>query len=81
MMQYVLTETEYETLKAAPKLVEDRCYEALLQASRRIANAEIVKEGWYAGRIWQCMFDKADWYCDECPAADLCPYPYKEYSK
>ncbi len=51
MMQYVLTETEYETLKAAPKLVEDRCYEALLQASRRIANAEIVKEGWYAGRI------------------------------
>lgn len=35
------------------------------------------------GKPWGCILTRgaADWYCDDCPAKAVCPYPCKQWSQ
>jgi hypothetical protein len=78
---YILTKEEYDTLiEKSHKLSKDT-EETLQDLCTRVANSEVVKEGWYKGHAWECYLTKEDWYCDWCPVRSVCPYPYKEVSK
>jgi hypothetical protein len=80
---YILTEEEYDEMnlaiinaaKESEKILQDLC--------TRVANSEPVKEGWYGGKVWGCILTKTNafGYCDYCPVRDVCPYPYKSWSK
>ena len=85
-MMYILTQQEFDDLqekndkdaKAAQEVLQDLC--------TRLANTELVTEGWWKGKAWGCIrsIDKDDpeeWYCDDCPVQKQCPYIYKQWSK
>lgn len=81
-MQYLLTEAEYDAMKAAAARHQAKANEELQQFCRRVANELPVKfRGRPEAKPWGCIIDNGDWYCDECPAQEVCPYPHKEWSK
>lgn len=94
-MQYILTEEEFTDLqkKASANLNSTMPSKKELQKfCTMIANTVPVKSGWYKDKIWGCIITKEnsnpededyepEWYCDECPAREVCPYEYKTWSK
>ena len=82
-MQYVLTEDEMaaqqrnnDTLARLPS-VDD-----LQKFCTMVSDSLILTEGWAKGRVWGCILTVGKRnYCDDCPAKDVCPYPYKNWSK
>ena len=83
-MQYILNEEEYKTLN------NKRSYEISLSKKKlqdlctNIANHMPVQEGWYKGKPWKCILNddmEYEWYCDDCPVQQICPYEYKSYSQ
>jgi hypothetical protein len=47
-----------------------------------IANTVPVAKGWYKGKVWECILTlDREWYCDDCPARNVCPHPNKHWSK
>lgn len=82
-MQYILTEDEMEVFReramrgdSAPDKVK------LQELCTLVADNVPVKDGWYKGKVWGCILtNKDEWYCDDCPAQELCPHPHKEWSK
>lgn len=83
-MQYLLTETEYEALVAEAKKVKASRTTTLQTFCTRVANELPVDWGWTEGapkKPWGCILTNQDWYCDECPAQDVCPYTAKRWSK
>lgn len=84
MPQFLLSELEYETLKAAPAVVQHKANEVLQNLCTRVANHEPVVWGWGTTpdpKPWGCILTKGQWYCDQCPVSDMCPHPNKEWSK
>ncbi len=87
-MQYILTEEEYNQLKAQAKKA-DRfgITDAQLQKlCTKIANEMPVDWGWGGQdpKPWGCMLSNDDgdeWCCDSCPVTQICPWPRKEWSK
>lgn len=81
-MQYLLTKEEYEDLinKANVKNLQNK--EQLQELCTNLANHMPVlfwdnKEP----KVWGCIrTSEHEWYCDNCPAQDLCPTS-KNYSK
>ena len=81
-MKYILSQEEYDELISANKKHSETLRDTLQDLCTRVANSEPVKEGWYAGRVWGCILTRKDeWYCDDCPVTEVCPYRYKEWSK
>lgn len=87
-MQYLLTSDEYEKLQAKVKEAKKAPNTKDLQeVCTLLADTFILTEGWRKGHIWGCIITEAakndggEWYCDECPAQKVCPYPHKEWSK
>lgn len=81
-MKYILSQEEYDGLVNANKLYAQKYQDTLQDLCTRVANSEPVKEGWYAGRPWGCVLTREDeWYCDDCPVTNVCPKPYKAWSK
>lgn len=91
-MQYLLTDTEYNELVERGRY-RKASLDANLQAfCTRIAN-ELPISGWHANyggkdgkKPWGCIITEAktnnqDWYCDDCPSKEICPYEGKEWSK
>lgn len=84
-MQLLLTEEEYQGLLAMGR-ARAKSLDANLQAfCTRVAN-ELPIQGWHTHdgppKPWGCLLTAAqDWYCDDCPARDICPHPDKEWSK
>jgi len=82
-MQYILSQEEMDANRQklsdmsrlpSPKKLQEFC--------TMVANTLPVKGGWYAGKVWQCILTvKQEWYCDDCPARDICPHPSKHWSK
>lgn len=81
-MQYILSQEEYDELVAKSKKLTDKAAEDLQKACTFIADNVPVKYwGNDEARIWGCIHTKDhEWYCDECPAEEMCP-SRKSWSK
>ena len=89
-MQYLLTEEEYKSLidkvAKASKLPD---IEKLQEFCTMVADNLPLKELWGKpyGDPWGCILTKESTglntfgYCDKCPAQDVCPYKYKNWSQ
>lgn len=90
-MQYILSEEEYNALKAAA--LSGPVKGTTVQMSRNklqklctdIANGMPIK--WIDSnnetfRPWGCILTKTDeWYCDQCPVVDICPSTKQVFSQ
>lgn len=86
-MQYLLSESEYDQLQ---KKVEAARHapkkEELQKFCTQVSNEMPIRWTWGDGKgapkPWGCILtNKSEWYCDQCPAQELCPYPHKKWSK
>lgn len=85
-MQYLLTEAEYNDLKAKKHQFITSEKEELQKICTLAANHIPVAHDWSddkTPRPWGCILDKDTnpGYCDDCPVARLCPCTRKEWSK
>lgn len=87
-MHYLLNEDEYKALeqKIPWKTGLNVTQKELQTLCTKIANEMPIKWEW--GRNlgppepWGCILSKDyEWYCDQCPVQDICPYLHKEWSK
>ena len=81
-MQMILNEGEFATyqLYLKQKKID---LEKLQKLCSLAAKYVPVDPDWFEEPgPWGCILDSgSDWYCDECPAKDVCPYEQKEWSK
>ena len=82
-MQFILTPEEFTTLNAKAQKADLAPDQRKLQELCTLAaNAIVIKEGWRAGHVWGCILTvEHEWYCDDCPAREVCPTPHKHWSK
>lgn len=89
-MQYILTQAEYDELRAKQKLDIGMQKRNLQKLCTQIADTMPVSVSWIkngAPEPWGCILtpegDPTDheWYCDECPVQDICPLDHKAWSK
>jgi len=83
-MQYILTEEEYTELKKTRKLEDAVNKEKLQELCTLVANHAPATRPWDKENTspWHCGINsKHESYCDHCPCQDLCPNPFKEWSK
>lgn len=78
-MQYILTEAEYNTLKHGARVANEKEKEKLQALCTLAANHIPVHSPW--GCILNENPENRPWYCDDCPAADVCPHTNKRWSK
>ena len=76
-MQYILSQEEMDKVtNASAKLKKLPDLGKLQEFCTFVSNNLILAEG------WGCMLTiEREWYCDECPAKDVCPYDNKHWSK
>lgn len=82
-MKYLLDQEEFDALDKRAKAGDKAPNKKKLQEfCTMVANSLPVKGGWMDGKIWGCILTSDDeWYCDDCPAQEICPNSYKEWSK
>lgn len=82
-MQYIWSQEEMDANRQmladvrrlpSPKKLQEFC--------SMVADTMVLTEGWRAGHVWGCILTtKREWYCDQCPAKDVCPNLGKQWSK
>lgn len=81
-MQYILTQEEFNELQEKAKKITEDGQKLIADLCRRIANSEPVAISWAnTDAPWGCVQDHDDHYCDHCPVQDVCPHPWKYWSK
>lgn len=84
-MQYILTQAEYDELRAKHKLNLDMQRDQLQKLCTWAADNMPVSVSWIDDgkpHPWGCMLTTSfDHYCDECPVQEICPHEHKEWSK
>lgn len=82
-MQYILSQEEYDALKAKQKHELSLERKNLQELCTKIANEMPVDRDWSEDKEpWGCILtEEGVGYCDDCPVQTICPYSYKEYSK
>jgi endonuclease III len=85
-MQYILSEEEYTALKAAAQARLKLNTKNLQGLCTKIADTMPIRWTWGDGKEnpkpWGCILTKKnEWYCDQCPVQEICPYVSKHYSK
>lgn len=81
-MMYILTEEEFKALQKKSRKITEDAQKTLQELCTRIADSEILTEGWMEGKPWGCIHSKKyEWYCDNCPVQKQCPEEYKYWSK
>lgn len=87
-MQYLLTQQEYDQLRARQQHDIKVSREHLQSLCTKIADEMPVpvknSSEADATRPWGCILTvktKYDHYCDRCPVNSICPYDHKEWSK
>lgn len=81
-MMYILTQKEFDELQLKKKQITKDDQKVLQDLCTRVADSEILTKGWMKGKPWGCIKTKNyEWYCDDCPVRNVCPEPYKEWSK
>jgi hypothetical protein len=85
-MNYILTEEEYKVILAHNKQ-KDEEKEKKLQELCTLAAIHVPVPRPWAGKDakpepWGCILSPdSPGYCDDCPATEVCPYQFKEWSK
>lgn len=92
-MQYLLNEEEYKELlelrKNADNIPSAKFKKELQKLCTLAADNIPLKSGWMKGNPWGCILTRPknefgismEWYCDDCPAQNVCPYEYKSWSQ
>lgn len=84
-MQYLLTQEEYDALRARQQHEIELSTKKLQKLCTKIADTMPVKWGWSKdeeAKPWGCIHSQQEeWYCDSCPVQEICPEPDKEWSK
>lgn len=86
-MQYLLTEQEYNALRAEQRLQIKANQEELQALCTQAAMHIPIVPDWSddkTPRPWGCILgprEQHPGYCDDCPARKVCPYPSKEWSQ
>lgn len=84
-MQYILTQEEYDALRAKQKLELGMQKAKLQKLCTMIADAMPVSVEWINNdkpEPWGCILTADfDHYCDDCPVQEICPHEHKEWSK
>lgn len=89
-MQYILSDEEFKALSARANagdaLVKRMpSVKELQKLCSLVADHVPVEKGWYKGKAWGCILTTKksgyEWYCDDCPAQNACPYPNKNWSQ
>jgi hypothetical protein len=84
-MQYVLTQEEYDALRARQEHEIKLSRAKLQKLCTKIADTMPVKRDWNPDgepAPWGCVLtEKYEHYCDHCPVQEICPYDDKEWSK
>ena len=82
-MKYLLDKEEYESLIEGNKKRDAAEIKELQDFCTLVANEMPVKPDWFdVARPWQCIItSQSEWYCDDCPCRNVCPYTWKHWSK
>lgn len=84
-MQYILTQEEYDDLRRAQGVLTTNRKDALQRLCTEAANHIPVSVDWKPNEPpspWGCILTSShESYCDHCPAIEVCPNEYKEYSQ
>lgn len=84
MMQYILTEQEYQDLRATQHMKIHMNKTELQTLCSHIADTMPVSVSWFNDGIptpWGCILTGHINYCDKCPVQSICPNENKEWSK
>jgi hypothetical protein len=83
MMQYILTQAEYDELKRVKEMHFNVMTKRLQELCTKVADEMPVNWGWNGPdpKPWGCIHSKdLEWYCDTCPVSSFCPSD-KQWSK
>jgi hypothetical protein len=82
-MQYLLTQQEFDELNDKARAVQVRHTEELQSVCTLVANHAPAHRPWAPKdkSPWLCIIGHRGHYCDCCPAKNICPYQFKEWSK
>lgn len=82
-MQYVLSKEEMdEQRRITGVLALLPSVEKLQEFCSFVSDKLVLTSGWAKGRAWGCILTSSPRnYCDDCPAKEVCPHPYKQWSK
>lgn len=84
-MQYILTQEEYNELRAKQKLDLGMQKSKLQKLCTLVADTMPVSVSWVnegKPEPWGCIITSGCWHCcDECPVQDICPHEEKEWSQ
>lgn len=84
-MQYLLSQEEMDKARSEAELLRKLpTIEKLQKFCTFVSDNMVLTDGWRKGSAWGCILsqeNRRDWYCDDCPARQICPYPGKEFSK
>jgi hypothetical protein len=82
-MQYLITQEEFDKLKAdTAERPSEKMIATLQDLCTKVSDHMPIKFwGREEATPWGCILTKKGGYCDECPVKSACPYKYKEYSK
>lgn len=84
MMQYILTQEEYNELIKKKELQLQIQMGDLQELCTKIANEMPISYSWKKEiEPWGCILNNPDrtCYCDDCPVQEICPCPFKRWSK
>ena len=87
-MQYLLTKEEYSELQKRASEAAKHAVTLTQEFCTLVADTMPIKF-WdnKEPQAWGCILTVRkesggnDWYCDECPAQEFCPYLYKSWSQ
>ncbi len=82
-MQILLTQEEYSGLLELKTQASEDQKKKLQKFCTKVANTMPAGVEWIGKeRPWGCILTvHQEWYCDSCPAIEVCPLERKRYSK
>lgn len=87
-MKYILTEIEYNDLKSNRNKDHVKTEQLIFDLCRAVADHKPIIWGWGGDdpKPWGCMVteyqeDGSEWFCDQCPVLNDCPFEVKKFSK
>ena len=83
-MQYVLTEEEYKALHASNDAERKQWAISMQRLCTMVADHMPAGVEWIGKeKPWGCILtqDHGEWYCDDCPVKNDCPYENKQWSE
>lgn len=83
-MEYILSQEEYDELIKTKENGHSFIRNTLQDLCTKVADYMPIKWGWGGPdpKPWKCIISvEEEWYCDQCPVQEVCPYEDKTWSK